>query len=69
MMEFTTIMIDGMSCNGCAKSIADVLLALPGVTNAEVSLAAGKTDIAFGPGRIHRTALVGAIDDAGFDAG
>lgn len=67
-MEFTTIKIGGMSCNGCAQSITEVLLALPGVTMAEVSLVTGKADITFAPEQTERPALARAIDDAGFEA-
>ena len=37
-MEKIVIGIEGMSCQGCVKSITGVLQALPGVGQVEVSL-------------------------------
>jgi len=67
-MEFTTIKIGGMSCGGCVKSITGLLLALPGVTTADVSLAEGKADVSFEPAQVGRATLVDAIENAGFEA-
>jgi copper chaperone len=68
IMETSTIKIGGMSCQGCVKNITGVLVALPGVSTAEVSLEAGEALVSFDPQTVARTALVGAIEDAGFDA-
>ena len=57
-----------MSCQGCVKNITGVLTALPGVASAEVSLEAGEAKVAFDAQAIARSALVAAIEDAGFDA-
>ena len=67
-MENTVIKVGGMSCQGCVKNITDVLGALPGVISAEVSLDAAEARVAFEPQQINRDALIGAIEDAGFDA-
>lgn len=67
-MEFTTIKIGGMSCGGCVKSITGILLALSGVTKAEVSLTESKADVSFEPGQVSRATLVDAIENAGFEA-
>lgn len=67
-MEFTTIKIGGMSCGGCVKSITGLLLALPGVTTADISLAEGKADVSFEPEQVSRATLVDAIENAGFEA-
>ena len=67
-MENTTIKIGGMSCQGCVKNITGVLTALPGVAGAEVSLEAGEATVSFDPQTVSRPALLGAIEDAGFDA-
>lgn len=68
IMETTEIRIDGMSCQGCVKNITDVLLALPGVDTASVSLEAATANVSFDPARIARAELLAAIEDAGFDA-
>ncbi len=67
-MEAIVIKVGGMSCQGCVKNITGVLTALPGVTAAEVSLDAAEARVAFDPQIVSRGALVGAIQDAGFDA-
>lgn len=67
-MENTVIKVGGMSCLGCVKNITDVLSSMSGVASAEVSLDAGEATLAFDPQRVSREALVGAIEDAGFDA-
>ena len=68
-MNETVIKIEGMSCQGCVKNITGVLSALPGVTNAEVSLEAAEARVRFDAAVVSREALVAAIEDAGFDAG
>lgn len=67
-METTTIKVGGMSCGGCVKSITGVLTALDGVAKAEVSLEQARAVVEFDAGKVTREQLMGAIEDAGFDA-
>ena len=67
-MENTVIKVGGMSCQGCVKNITGVLTALPGVATAEVSLEAAAANVAFDAQVVSRSALLAAIEDAGFDA-
>ncbi|UCV10719.1 heavy-metal-associated domain-containing protein [Dechloromonas denitrificans] len=67
-MEETLIKVGGMSCQGCVKNINQLLLAMPGVNSADVSLEAGEAKVVFDPAKIQRLALLEAIEDAGFDA-
>ena len=67
-MQTTEIRIEGMSCEGCVRNISSVLVALPGVCAAEVSLEKASADVEFDPAQIDRAALCAAIEDAGFDA-
>ena len=67
-MENVVIKVGGMSCQGCVKNITGVLVALPGVSAAEVSLEAGEARVSFDPQAVSRATLVEAIEDAGFDA-
>jgi copper chaperone len=67
-METTVIKVGGMSCQGCVKNVTGVLSALAGVSSAEVSLAAGEAKVAFDPQAVSRQTMLGAIEDAGFDA-
>jgi copper chaperone len=57
-----------MSCGGCVKSITSVLTALDGVAKAEVSLEQARAVVEFDAGKVTREQLMGAIEDAGFDA-
>ena len=67
-MEETLFKVGGLSCQGCVKNINQLLLAMPGVNSADVSLEAGEAKVAFDPAKIQRLALLEAIEDAGFDA-
>jgi copper chaperone len=67
-METTTIKVGGMSCGGCVKSITSVLTALDGVAKAEVSLEQARAVVEFDAAKVTREQLMGAIEDAGFDA-
>jgi copper chaperone len=67
-VENTLIKIGGMSCQGCVKNITGVLTGMAGVASAEVSLEAAEAKVAFDPAAVSREALLGAIEDAGFDA-
>ena len=67
-MENTLIKIGGMSCQGCVRNITGVLTGLPGVSSAEVSLEKAEAVVAFDAQQVGRGELLGAIEDAGFDA-
>ncbi|MBL8449189.1 MAG: heavy-metal-associated domain-containing protein [Dechloromonas sp.] len=67
-MEEWIVKVGGMSCQGCVRNVTGVLVALPGVLDAEVSLEAAEARLRVEPGRLTREALVSAIEDAGFDA-
>ena len=66
-METVVIKVGGMSCQGCVKSVTDVLLAVPGVAEAAVSLDAGQAQVTYDPATAAVDRLRAAIEDAGFD--
>ena len=66
-MESTIVKVGGMSCQGCVKSVTKVLMELPGVSKAEVSLERGEAVIDYDAGKVTRDTMRQAIDDAGFD--
>lgn len=68
-METTVVKVGGMSCQGCVKSVTNVLQALPGVAKAEVSLDRGEARVEFDPAQVDLSAMKGAIEGAGFEAG
>jgi copper chaperone len=65
-MAVTTLKIEGMSCEGCVRSVKTVLEALPGVERAEVSLALAQAEVRFDPGRVTPQALREAVEGAGY---
>jgi len=66
MMEKMTLLVQGMSCNGCVNSVKRVLGALPGVDAVEVDLASGKAEIT--GENIALDAAIAAIERLGFAA-
>ena len=60
-----TMHIEGMSCNHCKMSVEKALKALPGVTDAQVSLEA-KTALVTG-GALDKSAMTEAVTEAGFE--
>ncbi len=66
MME-VSIKVAGMSCGGCVRNVTGILKALPGVSEAEVSLEQAQARVVFDPSAVSVEQLRQAIDDAGFD--
>lgn len=62
----TRIVIEGMHCGGCVKSVANALSALPLVASVEIDLETGQAQVTHDGAAPE--ALVGAVEDAGFDA-
>ena len=67
-METSIVKVGGMSCQGCVNSVTKVLLELPGVAAAEVSLERGEARVAYDAGKVTHAALQRVIEDAGFEA-
>jgi copper chaperone len=67
MMENVTLNVQGMTCGGCVASVTRVLKAVPGVTEAAVTLQPGVAKVTYDPARTQPAALRAAIEDAGFD--
>ncbi len=67
-MTEVMIKVSGMSCGGCVRNVTGVLKALPGVTDAEVSLDEGVAKVSYDPGNVTVEQLRQAVIDAGFDS-
>jgi len=65
-MNTIQLTVTGMTCGGCVNSVQNVLAALPGVQNVEVTLNPGQANVVYDPSRIDPAALTQAIIDAGF---
>ena len=66
-MTEITFGIDGMSCNGCVKTVTQALQSIAGVESAQVSLADARATVRFDDTRTQPDALHQAVQDAGFD--
>jgi copper chaperone len=66
-MTTVTLKVEGMSCGGCVASVTRVLTALPGVSDATVSLQGGTAQVSFDEARTNLAALRTAIEDAGYE--
>ncbi|WP_254521625.1 heavy-metal-associated domain-containing protein [Natrinema caseinilyticum] len=60
-----TITVEGMSCEHCEQAVEDALEDVDGVTSAEADR---ETERAVVDGDADPQALVGAVDEAGYDA-
>jgi copper chaperone len=68
-MESITLKVNGMTCDGCARSVTKALKAVPGVGDVEVSLARSEAQIAYAPREVSVERIKTAINDAGYEAG
>jgi len=68
-METVSLNVQGMTCGGCVASVTRVLKAVPGVTEATVTLQPGVARVTYDPALTGGVALRSAIEDAGFDVG
>ncbi|MHA7882117.1 MerR family transcriptional regulator [Nitratireductor rhodophyticola] len=62
----TTFKIDGMHCDGCARTVEAVLLSEPGVSEVEVSFSRREAAIRFDPAATNGDRLQRAIVRAGY---
>jgi len=68
-VETATLKVEGMTCQGCVRSVARVLQGLKGVASAEVSLDAAQATVTFDPAQVDLARLKAAIEQAGYEAG
>lgn len=65
-METVILAISGMACGGCAATVKQALLALEGVTGAEVSHVEATAEVSFDPALVQFSQLQQAIERAGY---
>jgi len=65
-MKAAELVIDGMHCDGCAKTVEALLSAEPGVKVASASFASGSAKVVFDPVKIDLAALAKAVERAGY---
>jgi len=66
-MEKITLKVEGMTCGGCVKSIANALATYDGIGDTDADLDAGTLSVEFDGALIQRSAIERAITDAGFE--
>jgi copper chaperone len=67
-METITLKVNGMTCQGCVRSVKNVLERVPGVFAAEVDLERGQARVQIDQARVAPGALKAAIEEAGYEA-
>jgi copper ion binding protein len=60
--------IEGMTCQGCVRSIEKKLATVDGVDYAHVNLGAGKAIVEFDDARADSSKLMAAVEQIGFHA-
>ncbi len=65
-MKSATLTIEGMHCDGCAKTIEALLAAEPGVKAATVSCGNGSARVLYDQASIDLQRLVSAVERAGY---
>ncbi|MBN1837123.1 MAG: cation-translocating P-type ATPase, partial [Spirochaetales bacterium] len=66
--ERRTLVITGMTCASCALRVEKGLKRIPGVISATVNLATEKADVSYRPDGADLSALVRAVQEAGYGA-
>lgn len=67
MEKSTELHIKGMTCGGCVASVKRVLEGVPGVKNADVSLATATASVRYDEALADPGRLKAAIEGAGFE--
>jgi len=60
--------VTGMNCQGCVRSVTGALRVVPGVESVDVSLERATATVAYDDTAVEATAIVAAIEAAGFEA-
>ncbi len=60
--------VEGMSCQGCVRSVTGALNQVSGVARVDVSLEAKRATVEYDATRVDPAAIVAAIEGAGFEA-
>lgn len=67
-MTIKTFSVQGMTCQGCVKTVEKVVSNLNGVSQVRVNLAEGKAEVDYDEHRVKPQEIIEAIENAGFDA-
>ena len=67
-METALLNIEGMTCQGCVKSVTRTLQGVAGVQDVEVSLDQANARVTYDPAKTGVADLKRAVERAGFEA-
>jgi copper chaperone len=67
-METALLNIEGMTCEGCVKSVTRTLQNVAGVQGVEVSLAQANARVTYDPAKTAIADLKRAVERAGYEA-
>ncbi|TDC76710.1 copper chaperone [Micromonospora sp. KC606] len=65
-MVTTTYQVQGMTCGHCVNSVSTEVGAIPGVTDVQVDLAAGRVTVT-SESPLDTESVRAAVDEAGYD--
>jgi copper chaperone len=65
-MTQEVLTVEGMSCNHCKNAVESAVKALPGITTAEVDLAAKSLRVEFDETKVSLSAIKKAVEEEGF---
>ncbi len=68
MAQTIELKVDGMTCQGCVRSVEKKLSGVAGVESAKVDLGAGRASVSYDPARADEAKLIGAVEQIGFQA-
>jgi copper chaperone len=60
--------VDGMTCQGCVRSVTKKLSGMAGVSDVAVDLAAGNATVGYDPSTTKASDLIAAVEQIGFHA-
>lgn len=66
-MATADIKIEGMTCEGCVKSLTRALQAVPGVQKVQVLLDEGRAEVTYDPARTGVAEFQRAVEHAGYE--
>ncbi len=67
-METITLKVNGMTCEGCVRSVTKALQGVSGVASVEVSLEHAEAKVTYSPREVSVERLKAAVDDAGYES-
>ncbi|HVL36046.1 MAG TPA: heavy metal-associated domain-containing protein [Burkholderiales bacterium] len=67
-METVELKVQGMTCEGCVRSVARTLERVAGVDRVDVSLAESRARVTYDPARASAADLRQAVERAGYEA-